>query len=324
MALFSKKKEDKVEGVEGNTPDIVEEAKGVLSEEEKSALRDKIRGKKVDLGSVEQQQALEEYKLNEIEEELKREQGKKGSVSEFFYKLTQNTSLLNIVVYYLMFTLANSIYLVVVTENLVLSLIVSAVMSVLLVKSFVLGNAGMKRYMGNLYQVSAYTSTLVHHLKSSNSMKGAYEECEVSIGGDVKYDIIRTLRELDDSAELDTKSFERYKLKNLDVFHKILGILFKEGSTEVGKMFESILNSIMQDVEKKNELIERKKTKAQTLYLMAGIGFFVPILLSQTMGMNYDLFLTNVFSQYFLVIYHSILLFTLSRINKSVNNVSLD
>lgn len=333
MALFKRKNKDEEEYDEELEEEIEEEEeeeeeeelkeRNVLSEEDKKSLREKIQGKKVDLDSDEQLQALEAYKINEIEEALKKkDEGKEKS--EFFHRLTRNVPFLNLVLYYLMFVLVNSMYLVFITDNLVLAILTSLVASIFLVKSFVLKGAETKRYMNNIYQVSQYTTTIVNHLKSGNSFKNAYEETAKSVGGDVKYDVLRTLRQLEKNAELDTESFESYDLKNLTVFHRILDILFVEGSTQVGKMFESILGAIMKDVDKKNKLIEMKKTKAMTLYLMAGIAGFVPLLIANTMGANYALFLSNFVAPYFLAIYNLVLVYTLVKVNNSVNDVNLN
>lgn len=310
----------------GNTSKLsveTEDDVSFLSEDERKGLRSSVKRQDVDLNSEEQQQVLEREKLNELAEDMKYNDTKKP-ISYLIYKILNTTPLTTLILYYIIFVMINSIYLVFITQNTVISLLLSLIMSAFMVNSFVIKRNEMKRYMNNLFQLSGYATTLVHYIKSGNGITYAYNQCWKSIEGDVQYDIRRTLTQLEKDASLETESFKRYSSKNIVIFHRILSIWYLENSSNAGEMFSSVLKDLSMEVEKKNELIERKNTKAMTLYMMAGIALGIPAISAFITGDNYDVFMSAVTSQYLLGVYYIIMAWTVIKIHDSSTEARLD
>lgn len=300
-----------------------DEEEGFLTSDEKKGLRETVTRQDVELDSEEQRQVLEREKLNELAEDMKYNDTKKP-ISYIIFKILNTTPLTTLILYYIIFVMLNSIYLVFITQNTVIALLLALVMSAFMVNSFVIKRNEMKRYMNNLFQLSGYATTLVHYIKSGNGITYAYNQCWKSIEGDVRYDIRRTLTQLEKDASLETESFKRYSSKNIVVFHRILAIWYLENSSNAGEMFSSVLKDLSMEVEKKNELIARKNTKAMTLYMMAGIALGIPAISAFITGENYDVFMSAVTSQYLLGVYYVIMAWTVIKINDSTTEARLD
>lgn len=321
MALIKKEKEADLGEV--NRVKNIEPKREFISKDKKASLKQGKRGKKVDLTSEEQLANLERMKLGEIEQDLRFRDRKNKPMNYTLYKLLTTTPLTTIITYYMFFVILVSAYFIYITENTVLSVLFGVLTGLFLVNSFVIKRGEFKRYMGNLFALSAYSTTVVHHLKTGNGVLTALRATRDSIEGDVKYDIIRTINEIENSAVLDTTSFKRYRSSNVNIFHRILEIFYTERSTKAGEMFGNVLKNISKEVEDKNKLKRMKETRAMTLYIMSGLSIGVPAIL-KIMGVdNYGVFISPFYTPYFIAIYVTVMLFILTRIHDNTLKVDL-
>ena len=321
MALIKKKKEVDLEEVKDNKPK--KPKREFISKEKKANLKQGKRGNKVDLTSEEQLANLERMKLEEIEQDLRYRDSKKKPMNYTLHKVLSTTPTTTIITYYMFFVVIVASYLIYVTENTVVSLMFGALIGIFLVHSFVIKRGAFKRYMNNLFALSAYSTTVVHHLKTGNGVLTALRATRDSIEGDVKYDIIRTIKEIEDSAVLETTSFKRYRSSNLNIFHRILEIFYTERSTKAGEMFGNILKNISKEVEDKNKLKRMKETRAMTLYIMSGLSIGVPAILKMMGADNYGVFIAPFYTPYIVAIYMTVMFFILTMIHNSTLKVDL-
>lgn len=293
-----------------------------LSQEDRRLLKKSMKGKEVDLDVNAKRQLVEQIQLEALEKELS--QGDvKPTMAERLDRLFKLIPLPELVIYYFVFLLANIVYLFILSDNIIISIAASAIASFMLVNSFILKTRKATRERNNLYQIGQYATTLVHHLKNGASMQRAYAETALSITGDVRYNVIHTLRHLERTAELNTDSFYKFEMKELDVYHSILDMYYRQGARDVGKMFESNLKDILVLIEMKNTMTEMKKTRASILYFMAGLATGIPIFVATSMGTNYELVLTNPIAPMLIGVYHIINVWNISKINKMVSDLTL-
>lgn len=139
-------------------------------------------------------------------------------------------------------------------------------------------NRKLKLYQEDLNSLLQYVFNMTFFLGSKvnvlNSLKGSFSQASDRI----KPDIQKVIYSMEDTAQLDTEHFKKYRYPGLNQFHDNLRI-FDERGGNAEEMFEQIRNNMTHEISKRDELHRKRNGLSMQIYVIIGLVAFMGILL---------------------------------------------
>src|SRR5690625_6961796 len=118
-------------------------------------------------------------------------------------------------------------YLFLITQNLILSVILSLLVSVVGFFYVVFLPKKLEREQHLFRELHKYATTMTFYMQSGDNVMQSLEASKEGLDDEVQQDIQRTLDYLRENAELNTAHYEEYKIPAIDIFHQTLKINMK-------------------------------------------------------------------------------------------------
>lgn len=214
------------------------------------------------------------------------------------------------VLYVMLYTGIGFMYVLVLSDNLWLSLIAGFIMSFFGVHYFITLSKKQKYRLATLAELNNYASTVVFNLESGENPYRALQMTTEYLREPVLADVTKTIEILDETAELDTEHMKVYRFAPLDIFHQTLAIKRDQGGN-AKVLFDNTLDSLNFYVVKHDELAKRKGYVKKNVFMILGIASVIPMVVRYAAPNEFLMFQENLLGQIMSVVAFA-LFFTLA------------
>lgn len=207
-----------------------------------------------------------------------------------------------------------TIYLFLITEHIVVSMLVGVVSMVFgFYHSFYLTGM-LKRRFQLLKELQKYATSMTYYMRSGHNVLNSLSMSRENLDPEVKRDIELTMLRLEEDAVLDTSHFKKYHFNALNIFHEILEIKYNEGG-DAKELFARANKNINFEIVKHDELLRAKNNTKRQLMFFLLIVLSMPLIFRfmayelqqmflstgwMAIGLNVLLFLGALISLYFI------------------------
>lgn len=193
---------------------------------------------------------------------------------------------------YLVVILAGSIiYLFLVTQHLVISVVLGFVTMAFSFYHSVYLPEKLNKEQFLLKELQKYGTSMTYYLQSGYNVLHAMNLSKRKLDGQIKRDIEKTMRKLQEKAELDTSHFEKYNFNSLNIFHEILKIKYHKGG-DARELFTRVNESMNFEIVKRDELYRKKRYMKHRIMVMMGMTASMPLIFVFFARDLYEQFLT--------------------------------
>lgn len=224
--------------------------------------------------------------LSEIKKiEKERKKLEKQNLRDKWRDSTTMFSDLELIINFVLFFIVHFGMFFYLSENLTISIIIGFVGMFYTFFVFSYPNRKLSLYQDDLNSLLQYVFNMTFFLGNNSNVLRSLESARDQASERIQPDIDRTIRAMNDRAELETDHFKKYKYPGLNQFHDNLRI-YKERGGNPEEMFESIRNSMTREITKRDELRRKRRGFSMQVYILVGLVAFMGALLKNiTPGM---------------------------------------
>ncbi|MGL6009685.1 MAG: type II secretion system F family protein [Culicoidibacterales bacterium] len=233
-----------------------------------------------------------------------------GRFQDEMAEIEESAEWYHYICYLLLFTGCGAIYLQLLTNNLLLSLVAGALSSFFAIHYFVTLVKKQQFRLKTLTELNHYAATVVFNLEAGENPYQALEATIPYLREPVRSDIEQIVIKLNETTELETAHLRRYRFAPLDIFHQTLRIKREQGGN-AKLMFESVLNNMYFQLIKYDEFSKRKKYVRKQVFTILAIATCIPLIVRYAAPNEFLLFQNHMLGQVMAVIVY-ILFFILA------------
>lgn len=176
------------------------------------------------------------------------------------------------------------------TTNMVYSIIVSIVGMLFFFFVYAYPNKKLSRYQEDLQGLLEYVMNMSFFLSNGQNVLSALKSAHTMASPRIRKDIEVIIHSLEDTTELYTDNFKKYKYPSLNQFHANLMIYYQKGG-DAHSMFQHIQNSMAFELRKRDELHRKRKGLALNVYVLLGIVTLIAVVLRGMVNELWDMFI---------------------------------
>jgi hypothetical protein len=193
-------------------------------------------------------------------------------------------------------------YFYLISKNLIVSVLVGIVAAIPGVLIIVYGNLKMSRFMENIRELSTYSSQMTFNLSLGKNVSESLIATKQFVNKTIAREIDKTLKTLNEKGILDFDHFKRYNFTPLNIFNDKLVIKYERGG-DTSTMFERSNEDIANAISEYDRLVRGKKSKAFQIYVVVGVIYAMPLILSRVVDGIYPQFLNYGLAHVILVLF---------------------
>lgn len=200
-------------------------------------------------------------------------------------------SLIQILLYMTLLLVVTTVYLSIITHNTFVSIIVGFITSLMIFHYSIYLPKARDREMYLFKELQKYASNMSFYLQAGNNVLNALKLSKERLDPVIQKDIDKTIKKLQDKAELDTEHFKKYKFRSIDMFHKQLEIKYLAGGNPKD-LFSKVNDNINFEIVKRDELLRRKAVVKRQDMMMWFMVLFIPFYMALAMKDLFNTFLS--------------------------------
>lgn len=185
----------------------------------------------------------------------------------------------------------STVYLYVLTRNLLISGAFSLLTAFVMFQFVILQNKKVAREQFLLKELQKYATNMTFYLQSGYNVLKALESSKNGVDPQIQRDIDITIDTLRKEAVLSTEHFKKYRFSSIDIFHRILEIKYKKGGN-TKELFTNVNKSINFEIVKRDELYRKKKYMLNKIIVMILLVLAIPLIISLMAKEVYTTFLS--------------------------------
>lgn len=183
------------------------------------------------------------------------------------------------------------LYYVFVSKSVLFSIAIGIIGVLFFFKVFIYPNRKLKKHQEHLSELLKYVTNVSFFLQTGDNVLHALRSSRMSVHKEIRKDIDKTIKILEEDAVLDTSHFKKYNFPTLDQFHSNLLIKYERGGSSAD-LFDQTQTNMIFELQKRDELYKRRKGFALNVYTILGMVFLITLVLRLVAPDLWDLFLS--------------------------------
>ncbi|GLY12878.1 hypothetical protein [Pseudobacillus badius] len=222
--------------------------------------------------------------------EARAERKKKEEKSSFFSEAVRIFTLIELVVYPIMYFTLNFVLFYILMKDVSYSLLMGMVGMVFFFSVYTYKNRKLKVYQDHLQDLLKYVNNVVFYLTSGENLFYALESTKGTVSPEIDDGIKQTLSVLEKEARLETGHFQKYHFPGVDQFHQNLQVYYDRGG-DPKELFYLIQQNMVAELGCRDDLYRKRRVfrfNVMTMLMMVGIS---PLILRFMTTELWELFL---------------------------------